>query len=194
MLRLQSFGDAARLEVCTQLLEALAWIHDNGIMHRDLKPQNMGLKSSSPPEAVIFDFGHATFDEASTDHMKGTIWYLAPEILDLKYRHSRAPYDRAVDVWSMGISLYQLICYDRALWSGMQIFDRGRRASGYTLDPLDTVNKELDQSPLKETAKVIRSMIEVDSSLRITATDAWHALSDKQQDIAVRSSKRQKVV
>lgn len=80
-------------------------------MHRDIKLDNV-LGSAQPLQAVIIDFGHATWEKSSSDHMKGTVRYLAPEIIAIK--HMSAPanttYDQSADVWSMGLTIFEFIC------------------------------------------------------------------------------------
>jgi serine/threonine protein kinase len=79
-----SLSMSDRLSLIEQMLEGLAFIHSEGCMHRDIRPENV-LVSSSPLQAVIIDFDCATFDKTSKDHMKGTIRYLAPEVIALKH-------------------------------------------------------------------------------------------------------------
>lgn len=101
---------SCRLSLFEQLLEGLAFLHGEGCMHRDIKPENI-LASDSPVQAVIIDFGCATWDKTSKDHMKGTICYLAPEIIALK--ENTAPpnttYDISADVWSMGLTAFEMM-------------------------------------------------------------------------------------
>jgi serine/threonine protein kinase len=80
-------------------------------MHRDIKLDNV-LGSAQPLQAVIIDFGHATWDKISSDHMKGTIRYLAPEIIAMKHMTApaKATYDQSVDVWSMGLTIFEFMC------------------------------------------------------------------------------------
>jgi serine/threonine protein kinase len=80
-------------------------------MHRDIKLDNV-LGSVQPLQAVIIDFGQATWDRASSDHMKGTIRYLAPEIMALKHMTApaNATYSQSADVWSMGLTIFEFIC------------------------------------------------------------------------------------
>lgn len=84
-------------------------------MHRDIKPENV-LASEFPIRAVIIDFGCATWEKTSKDHMKGTIRYLAPEIIALKDNTAprNAAYDMSADVWSMGLTAYELLRGSRA--------------------------------------------------------------------------------
>lgn len=194
MLALPILDDGARIIISRQYSESLSWIHGNGIMHRDLKPQNMGLRSVNPPDAVIFDFGHATFEETSMDHLKGTVWYLAPEVLDLKYRRSRTAYNRAVDVWAMGLTLYQLICRTDEWYGQEKVKDVQGMVRDYSLTRLDTVRQDLHQSKLTQTAKVVQQMLQVDPQNRIEAKEVWTSLSAQENpNVAFTASKRSKV-
>lgn len=109
-----------RLAVFHQVIKGLAHLHHHGIMHRDLKPTNMMVVSYQPVHAIIIDYGSATFDTTSIDHYCGTIPYLAPEVLKLKYEKNRNlrhdAYDCRVDVWSMGLSGYQLFFQEACKW------------------------------------------------------------------------------
>lgn len=104
----------AQIALFRQFSEALAFLHDEkGVMHRDIKPRNLGILSLHPPAGIIFDFDSATREEISVDHMQGTISYLAPEIVALKQweedrgrRPRPPPYGREVDIWALGISAH----------------------------------------------------------------------------------------
>lgn len=83
LIRSSSLSRSSRSSLLVQMLEGLAFIHNEKCMHRDIKPQNI-LISRSPLRAVIIDFGWAIWDRTSADHRKGTIRYLAPAIIALK--------------------------------------------------------------------------------------------------------------
>ena len=94
--------------IAEQLALALRWLHALGIVHRDVKPQNilMEFKDESPhPIVKVADFGLARFlgDEDTggmTDHVV-TRWYRAPEVRG-------GSYSFAVDMWSLGCILGEL--------------------------------------------------------------------------------------
>lgn len=98
--------DMARREI-KSLAEALLMCHKRDIVHRDLKPENL-LYSNDTDDAVIklADFGLAKIIKGE-DMLKtacGTPGYVAPEILN------QQPYDEKVDVWSLGVILYIILC------------------------------------------------------------------------------------
>jgi serine/threonine-protein kinase len=97
------------LEVGLQVCDALAYAHAQGIVHRDIKPQNILLDASG--RVKVTDFGLARMvGEAGRgwtltrpDEALGTLYYLAPEVL------RGAPPDPRMDIYSVGVVLYQCI-------------------------------------------------------------------------------------
>lgn len=89
------------------LVEALAWIHGQGVFHRDLKPSNVLLDAGG--RALLADFGIAasgdpprSLPDGWEDELVGTIGYSAPELLN---RAGTAT--RAVDLYGLGATLYE---------------------------------------------------------------------------------------
>ncbi|XP_078422338.1 calcium/calmodulin-dependent protein kinase type IV isoform X2 [Cetorhinus maximus] len=97
--------DAA--DAVKQILEAVAYLHENGIVHRDLKPENL-LYASPTPDALlkIADFGLSKIadDQVTMKTVCGTPGYCAPEIL------RGCVYGPEVDMWSVGVITYILLC------------------------------------------------------------------------------------
>ena len=90
-----------------KLCKAIYYIHSYGIVHRDIKPENILMTSNENNADIrLLDFGlgkilgpgefcHEPF---------GTLSYVAPEVL------CERPYNKAVDLWSVGVTTYLLLC------------------------------------------------------------------------------------
>ena len=94
------------LELATQVAHGLAFAHENGYIHRDVKPQNVLLNGNG--EAKVTDFGIARSLDVKhgmtqTGAVVGTSEYIAPE--QAQGQHV----DERTDVYSLGILVYELL-------------------------------------------------------------------------------------
>ncbi|XP_031624983.1 calcium/calmodulin-dependent protein kinase type 1 isoform X2 [Contarinia nasturtii] len=89
-----------------QVLEAVDYMHEQGVVHRDLKPENLLYYSADEDSKImISDFGLSKMEDSGIMATAcGTPGYVAPEVLAQK------PYGKAVDVWSIGVISYILLC------------------------------------------------------------------------------------
>jgi eukaryotic-like serine/threonine-protein kinase len=120
------------------LCEALDHAHSRGVIHRDIKPQNV-LIPDDDPQAKLMDFGIArVLDDAgltATGDVVGTLAYMAPEQAEGEIAGPEA------DVYSLGLTLYEC-------WSGENPVTRGSpaataRAIGSPLPPLQSLRRDL---------------------------------------------------
>ncbi|GJP38797.1 hypothetical protein CLOM_g23207 [Closterium sp. NIES-68] len=91
--------------VCRGVAQALEWCHGCGVMHRDVKPDNILLVRREDDTYVkLTDFGIALFFEpgVSCTETVGSAAFIAPEML-------QQAYDQAVDAWSLGCVLFFLL-------------------------------------------------------------------------------------
>ncbi|ESL05373.1 hypothetical protein TRSC58_06980 [Trypanosoma rangeli SC58] len=90
-------GGLRRAEVIKRVLHdivsAVAYLHEKHILHRDLKPENVLFCGGC---AKVSDFGTAVFKHGELTNVKGTVAYMAPEVL------LGEKYGKACDVWSFG--------------------------------------------------------------------------------------------
>ncbi|KAG5682031.1 hypothetical protein PVAND_011423 [Polypedilum vanderplanki] len=89
-----------------QVLEAVDYMHEQGVVHRDLKPENLlYYNTEEDSKIMISDFGLSKMEDSGIMATAcGTPGYVAPEVLAQK------PYGKAVDVWSIGVISYILLC------------------------------------------------------------------------------------
>ncbi len=90
---------------CGQVLNALIHAHGKGVVHRDIKPQNIMLLDSGVIK--VTDFGIAHVNNADTvtmtDNAIGSVHYISPE--QARGQHS----DERADIYSIGIMLYEMV-------------------------------------------------------------------------------------
>uniref|UniRef100_A0A7N6A1L5 non-specific serine/threonine protein kinase n=1 Tax=Anabas testudineus TaxID=64144 RepID=A0A7N6A1L5_ANATE len=94
--------------VCKQTLEALSYLHESKIIHRDLKAGNILL--SLDGEVKLADFGVSAKNTKTLqrrDSFIGTPYWMAPEVVMCETSKDR-PYDYKADIWSLGVTLIEL--------------------------------------------------------------------------------------
>uniref|UniRef100_A0A8B9K8P3 non-specific serine/threonine protein kinase n=1 Tax=Astyanax mexicanus TaxID=7994 RepID=A0A8B9K8P3_ASTMX len=94
--------------VCKQSLEALAYLHENKIIHRDLKAGNILFTADG--DVKLADFGVSAKNTKTLqrrDSFIGTPYWMAPEVVMCETSKDR-PYDYKADIWSLGITLIEL--------------------------------------------------------------------------------------
>src|ERR1051325_10518445 len=96
-------GDA--LEYTLQVLEALDYAHQRGVVHRDIKPANMMLLPDGRIKLLDFGIAKAAVDSrlTMTGTTLGSLYYMAPEQIQ------GGAVDVRSDLYSVGVSLYELV-------------------------------------------------------------------------------------
>jgi dienelactone hydrolase len=155
------------LSVATQIAEGLEAAHNKGIVHRDVKPDNIMLLEGSRGLVKIMDFGLAQLGGASELTQEGTtlgtLYYMSPE------QREGGKVDHRSDIWALGVVLYQMLTGERPIRGA---FDQ---AAIYSL---------LNEAPAeanipKRLAGVIQKCLENDRKDRYA--DASELLSDLRQ-------------
>ncbi|XP_065565645.1 calcium/calmodulin-dependent protein kinase type II alpha chain-like [Artemia franciscana] len=148
-----------------QILESLHHCHVNGVIHRDIKPDNLLLGSKAPGAAVkLADFGLAIEVQDQTRAwygFAGTPGYLSPEML------KKEPYGNAVDIWASGVILYILLVgYPPFYNENQQKLNNQIKAGvyNYPSPEWDTITPEAKN--------LINKMLTLNPTKRITAEEA----------------------
>jgi len=101
------FSEEKAALVVNSLLEAVSYLHSNGIVHRDIKPENILFETKNVDSPIrLIDFGLSRKYKKGDKLMcnpVGTAYYMSPELL-------RGKYDQSCDVWSIGAVAYILLC------------------------------------------------------------------------------------
>jgi len=88
--------------IARQCLEALAYLHSLGIIHSDLKPENVLIKSYSRCEIKVIDLGSSCFETDNLCLYVQSRSYRAPEVI------LGLPYGPKIDIWSLGCIMAEL--------------------------------------------------------------------------------------
>jgi Protein kinase domain len=113
-IRADELGDEGAVEVAAQILDALAFAHAHGIVHRDVKPSNVLVVDGDELSVRLFDFGLAQLADAETltavGDVPGTLAYISPERL---HGETAGP---PADVWAVGVLLWEALSGHHPFW------------------------------------------------------------------------------
>ncbi len=137
--------------ITAQIASALTLAHDRGVIHRDLKPQNVLFDSSG--NAVLTDFGIAKVDNSSTlvtgtGIAMGTPSYMSPE----QWRGE--PVDLRIDIYALGLMIFEML-------SGQLPFVGETPASlmfKHLTEPPPRITKLRSELPVQVEAVILRAL------------------------------------
>jgi CRP-like cAMP-binding protein len=89
------------LDILFQLCNGLAYAHEQGIVHQDIKPANIFVQPDD--QVKIVDFGLACHPGDLDCSLRGTIFYAAPEAIEGE------PVDERADIYSLGITAFEML-------------------------------------------------------------------------------------
>lgn len=91
------------LALLDAVVEGLAAAHGAGLVHRDMKPENVLLSDDGRVKVADFGLARATSNHTATGTLVGTVAYISPELV------TGAPSDARSDIYAVGIMLYELL-------------------------------------------------------------------------------------
>ena len=179
-------------KIFNQIMSAVAYCHEKGIVHRDLKLENILFASESPDSPVkIIDFGFSVLlgkneinkDKDNENNLKkygfkrmkskvGTLYYISPEII-------KGNYDEKCDIWACGVILYILLC-------GYPPFNGSSDKEVYNI--ITQVKYDFNQPMWKNVSKYAKELIKNMLTLAKNRYTAKQVLSSKWLEIKLKDS------
>ncbi|PTB35372.1 hypothetical protein M441DRAFT_32033 [Trichoderma asperellum CBS 433.97] len=164
--------EADAREISFQVLEGLSYMHREGFAHRDIKPDNVLIRSLPPKSkwwVKISDFGISKRVEGSmkvVSSIKGTIPYMAPELLFHEPGSSNPIDHQAADMWALGEMAYRLLTKTAVFPTHNALLNYLVKTNLFPTEKLNKKNASLDA------ASFIRSLMEPHPDKRLTSEKA----------------------
>lgn len=154
-------------QVMREIIAGVDYLHNIGIVHCDIKPENILCKSKQwPLQVKLCDFGLANFydkynDNSTMTAMIGTPGYVAPEVIN------REPYGPPIDMWACGVVLYVMLSGRMPFFGRDDIQCLRRTAAGqYSFPDREWQNVSADAKSL------VRALLQIRPETRLTARAA----------------------
>ena len=159
------YTEAEAKRIMTSLLEAVSYLHSKGIVHRDLKYENIMFIDETPRSEIrLIDFGLSQ-KFAAGEHLHalvGTVYTMAPELI-------HGDYDAKADIWSLGVIAFMLLS------SSMPFFGENRGAViDHILHGKYKFQSKRWQNVTTEAKDFVMSLLRRRPEKRPSAQDALH--------------------
>mmetsp|Transcript_10491 Transcript_10491/g.23835 ORF Transcript_10491/g.23835 Transcript_10491/m.23835 type:complete len:585 (-) Transcript_10491:34-1788(-) len=160
VLERKRFNDRDAADAAEQMLLAVNYIHNQGVVHRDLKLENFLYETKTSNHLKLIDFGFSHIWEPNSKMAAccGTLSYMAPEVLNKSYTSQ-------CDLWSLGAIVFVLLL-GRMPFAGTdaEVIDRIRRGQYHIWD---------NWMKIPEQARdFVKRLLVVDPKIRMTAEQA----------------------
>ncbi|KAG2381446.1 hypothetical protein C9374_006435 [Naegleria lovaniensis] len=167
-------------QIAKQVCEALSWITEKQLLHRDIKPGNILVKDFNLEQETIqvalCDFGLAkSMNDLTHNTVPGTQAFLAPELLDKTYAENGRLFSPASDIFALGVTFYQLMTLDSETFVGVKSMIE-KDVTQFLKTALIEHNSQWQMYSARFT-QLVASMLQAHPSKRITSQDAIEMLS-----------------
>lgn len=156
------------LYIMYQLVNAILFLHDNEIVHHDIKPQNIMINPKKL-HSVIIDFGVSCFLKGDKYLCKNAE-LSTPLYANPKYQYDMT-YDvnKDYDIFSLGLVMYELV-FSKHLWNEFITFDGLYNATKdelvkYTKDKIKALRNEIEKNPTNIVLNIMYQLLDYDEKL-----------------------------
>ena len=159
------------LEIFRSLLHTLKLIHNLGVIHQDIKPENIVIKDN---KYYFCDFGLSTLNQKHIDivHLKTDIRFAAPEVY-------HGFYDKRTDIYALGCVLYYLC-------TGVNVFDiDSKQSSAYIMLAHSKLNLDFTKVKSKKIQYLLKRMLDKNYMQRASIPELEYILLNNYNDLNI---------
>jgi len=138
------------VELLIPICDAVDYAHSQGLLHRDLKPQNVLIDRRRRPILIDFGIAGSEHEVQGGNEIVGSPAYLAPE-----YISGAGPYDRRSEVYALGATLYTALA-GRPPHAGVDTAHVLRKANVEPVVPLRSIRRSVD----RDLARIVSTAME----------------------------------
>ena len=154
-------------DILRHVLSAIESLHTQGVVHRDIKLENIFVSSKCTVKILDFGLSANVTNDASLSELSGTPSYLAPEMIRKSLHPDGCGYGRPVDVWACGVLLYVMISGTFPFWHEKQL-----RSYQLILEGDIDFSDEGWEEVSEEAKSLIRMLLTQDPGSRPSASEA----------------------